>query len=196
MFNGGDCRASHREASPGSRLAPVPHARPCAQMHLHVKRCSMQREAVMNKRDRGLCEPALAPTQVRLVSEYIRAKITCNVRVGELADQVHLSPHYFSTLFKHSVGVSPHRYVLRECVQEAQRRLAAGSAPISEIALSLGFSDQSHFSETFRKMTGTTPRQFQRSCQIQDLRPKSKGYPARIDKPRQEFGRPAVTSRV
>jgi AraC-like DNA-binding protein len=159
----------------------------------------------MNKRDRGLCEPALAPTQVRLVNEYIRAKIMCNVRVGELADQVHLSPHYFSTLFKHSVGVSPHRYVLRECIQEAQRRLAAGGAPISEIALSLGFSDQSHFSETFRKITGTTPKQFQRSYQIQEtkaatrmpnLRRRSKGYPARIDKPRQEFGRPAVTSRV
>jgi hypothetical protein len=37
--------------------------------------------------------------------------------LGQLADQVRLSPRYLSTLFKHSVGIRPHRYVLRDEVQ-------------------------------------------------------------------------------
>jgi AraC-like DNA-binding protein len=35
---------------------------------------------------------------------------------------------------------------------------------ISELALHLGFSDQSHFSRAFRKMTGTTPKRYQSTC--------------------------------
>jgi AraC family transcriptional regulator len=63
--------------------------------------------------------------------------------------------------FKHTLGLSPHRYVLRERIDEAQRLLAAGRMSISEVAFSLGFSDQSHFSQAFRKATGTTPKRYQ-----------------------------------
>jgi AraC family transcriptional regulator len=66
--------------------------------------------------------------------------------------------------FKHSLGVSPHRYVLGERICEAKQRLATRRMSISEVALSLGFSDQSHFSQTFRKFTGTTPKRFQSNC--------------------------------
>jgi AraC family transcriptional regulator len=104
----------------------------------------------------------LSPMQVKLVSEYVRANLACSVRLAELAGQVSLTPHYFSTLFKRSLGVSPHHYVLRECIYEAQRRLAGGHMSISVVALSLGFSDQSHFSQTFRKITGTTPKRYQK----------------------------------
>jgi AraC family transcriptional regulator len=84
--------------------------------------------------------------------------------MDKLADRASLSPHYFSMLFKHSLGVSPHQYVLRECICEAQKRLAGDRLSISQVALSLGFSDQSHFSQTFRKMTGTTPKRYQSIC--------------------------------
>ena len=112
---------------------------------------------------RDACEMTLSPVQVRLVSDYVRAHLACNVRLAALAGQVSLSPHYFSMLFKHSLGVSPHHYVLRECIYEAQRRLAGGRMSISQVALSLGFSDQSHFSQTFRKITGTTPKRYQKN---------------------------------
>ncbi len=104
---------------------------------------------------------ALSPMQVRRVREYIRANLTGDVDLTELANQVNLSPHYFSRLFKQALGDSPHHYVLRERIHEAQKRLTAGRMSISEVALSLGFSDQSHFSQTFRKMTGTTPKRYQ-----------------------------------
>ena len=105
--------------------------------------------------------PCLSPTQVRRVREYIRANLGHDIGLAELADQVSLSPHYFSLLFKHTIGASPHRYVLQERIYEAQRLLAAGRMAICEVALSVGFSDQSHFSGAFRKMTGTTPKRYQ-----------------------------------
>ena len=105
--------------------------------------------------------PCLSPTQVRRVREYIRANLGYEIGLAELADQVSLSPHYFSLLFKHTVGASPYRYVLQERIYEAQRLLAAGRMAICEVALSVGFSDQSHFSGAFRKMTGTTPKRYQ-----------------------------------
>jgi AraC family transcriptional regulator len=104
---------------------------------------------------------ALSPTQVRRVREYIRVNLGRDIGLAELADQASLSPHYFSLLFKHTLGATPHRYMLRERLHEAQRLLVAGRMSISEVALSLGFADQSHFSQAFRKMTGTTPKRYQ-----------------------------------
>jgi AraC family transcriptional regulator len=106
----------------------------------------------------------LSPMQLRRVRDYVRANLSRDMGLAELAEQAQLSPHYFSMRFKHTLGVSPHRYVLRERIDEAQRRLAARQASISEVALSLGFSDQSHFSQTFRKLTGTTPKRFKSTC--------------------------------
>jgi AraC family transcriptional regulator len=106
----------------------------------------------------------LSPMQMRRVRDYIKANLARDMGLAELAEQAQLSPHYFSMRFKHTLGVSPHRYVLRERIHEAQRQLAAREASISEVALSLGFSDQSHFSQTFRKLTGTTPKRFKSTC--------------------------------
>jgi AraC family transcriptional regulator len=110
------------------------------------------------------CAHALSPMQVNRVRDYIRAHLASDIGLAELADQVNLSPHYFSTLFKRTFGFPPHHYVLRERIYEARRLLAAGRLSISEVALSLGFSDQSHFSQAFRKMTGTTPKRYQSAC--------------------------------
>jgi AraC family transcriptional regulator len=106
----------------------------------------------------------LSPVQVKRVREYIRANLGCDISLVELADQVGLSPHYFSLLFKRALGESPHQFVLRERIDEAQRLLASGRTPISEVALNLGFADQSHFSQAFRKITGTTPKRYQAAC--------------------------------
>jgi AraC family transcriptional regulator len=113
---------------------------------------------------KGRYGPALSPMQVSRVREYIRAHLASDLGLAKMAGQVNLSPHYFSMLFKHAVGVSPHHYVLQERIREGQRLLAVGGTSISELALNLGFSDQSHFSRAFRRMTGTTPKRYQRTC--------------------------------
>ena len=111
---------------------------------------------------------ALSPRQVQRVREYIRANLGCDIGLTDLAHQVGLSPRYFALLFKRAFGASPHHFLLSERIDEAQRLLAARRMPISEVALNLGFADQSHFSQAFRKITGTTPKRFQGAVLIED----------------------------
>jgi AraC family transcriptional regulator len=106
--------------------------------------------------------PALSPAQIGRVCDYIRAHLASDMGIAEIAALVNLSPHYFSLLFRHAFGMPPHQYVLQERISEAKRLLAAGRMSLSELATHLGFSDQSHFSRAFRKLTGTTPGSYQR----------------------------------
>jgi len=103
----------------------------------------------------------LSGAQLDSIREYIRTHLATDIEVAELAGLVRLSPHYFSLLFRQAVGVPPHRYILLERISEAQRLLAAGGMTLAELATHLGFSDQSHFSRAFRKVTGTTPGSYQ-----------------------------------
>jgi AraC family transcriptional regulator len=73
-----------------------------------------------------------------------------------------LSPAYFSHAFKQSLGISPHRYQLRQRIEYAKTLLADPQRPVVEIALACGFGYVSNFTATFRKLTGTTPTQFRR----------------------------------
>jgi AraC family transcriptional regulator len=99
----------------------------------------------------------LSGEQLACVRQYIRTNLTEDIHVAQLAALVRLSPHYFSQVFRQAVGVPPHRYVLRERIREAQQLLSAGAMSLAELATHLGFSDQSHFSRAFRKVTGMTP---------------------------------------
>ena len=60
--------------------------------------------------------------------------------------------HYQSTIGE---------YIRKRRIEHASHMLANTDTPLSEIALTCGFSDQSHFSGAFRKMTGTTPKRYQ-----------------------------------
>jgi AraC family transcriptional regulator len=99
----------------------------------------------------------LSGGQLACIQEHIRTNLAADIEVAQLAGLVRLSPHYFSQIFRQAVGVPPYRYILQERIREAQRLLAAGGMTLAELALHLGFSDQSHFSRAFRKVTGMTP---------------------------------------
>ena len=129
--------------------------------------------AVVLDRQRG-------PAEVNMVAvcDYIDTHLGTGIEVSELARQVNLSPHHFSMLFKRVIGVPPHQYVLLRRIQAAKRHLADGALTLSELALSLGFCDQSHFSRAFRKMTGTTPGQWPAHLQRRprrELNPRTAG---------------------
>ncbi len=62
-----------------------------------------------------------------------------------------------SSEIKQTVGMPPHSYILQRRLEQAQQMLRTTKLPLSEIALSLGFSDQSHLARHFRRMTGLPP---------------------------------------
>jgi AraC family transcriptional regulator len=73
-----------------------------------------------------------------------------------------MSPSHFAKKFQQSAGLSLQRFVNRRRLQAAMTMLQTGSTPLSQVALALGFSSQSHFTRLFGEMTGMTPARFRK----------------------------------
>jgi AraC family transcriptional regulator len=105
----------------------------------------------------GLAEPVL-----RRALDHIDAHLHEGITVQNLAALVQLSVPHFSRAFSRSTGISPHRYLMRLRLQHATCLLRNTQRTASEIALLVGFSDQSHFIRCFVRLTGKTPRVYRR----------------------------------
>ncbi|MBR7712666.1 AraC family transcriptional regulator [Acinetobacter nosocomialis] len=77
-----------------------------------------------------------------------------------LAQQIGLSRYAIIRLFKANVGLTPHAFQINLKINQARELLKQGIS-LAELAVNLGFSDQSHFHKAFKAHTGVTPRQFQ-----------------------------------
>ncbi|EOQ63971.1 hypothetical protein F935_01601 [Acinetobacter calcoaceticus ANC 3811] len=82
------------------------------------------------------------------------------ISLEELAQQVGLSRYAIIRLFKANVGLTPHAFQINLKINQARELLKQGIS-LAELAVNLGFSDQSHFHKAFKAHTGITPRQFQ-----------------------------------
>jgi len=102
----------------------------------------------------------LSPAQKRCLVDYIRANLSSDITVIELAGLVQLSPSHFARTFKNSFGVAPYRFVMRERIDGARDMLAATKMSSSQVATAYGFASQSHFVKVFRQFTGVTPKQY------------------------------------
>ncbi len=94
------------------------------------------------------------------VVEYIHEHLDRDLTLATLAAIAQMSPSYFSRLFKQSTGLSPHQYVIRCRIERAKQLLRQGELSIAEIAYSLGFTHQSHFSHHFKRLISSSPKAF------------------------------------
>ena len=78
--------------------------------------------------------------------------------LAELSFIADMSPHYFARTFKHVTGVAPHQYVLNARLERAKSLLLRGNVSIAEVAQKVGFFDQSHFTNYFKRLVGVTPQ--------------------------------------
>jgi AraC family transcriptional regulator len=99
----------------------------------------------------------LPRARLNRVLEYIEANLDREIALAALAQTAGMSTHYFSELFKQSVHLSPHQYVLRRRVARARNLLNDSRVTVLEAAVRSGFSDQSHFTKIFRRIVGVTP---------------------------------------
>jgi AraC family transcriptional regulator len=111
-------------------------------------------------------EEALAPYRLRRVTQYIHEHLQGELRLLELSAVIHMSPYYFARLFKRSTGLPPHRFLVRCRIDEARALLAARTASIADISRSVGFRTSSHFTTTFRRITGVTPSAYRRAARV------------------------------
>ena len=106
----------------------------------------------------------LPPYRLRRVTHYIHEHLQGELRLVELSALVHMSPYHFARLFKRSTVLPPHRFLVRCRIDEARALLAARTASIAEISRSVGFRTSSHFTTTFRRITGVTPNAYRRAA--------------------------------
>ncbi len=105
----------------------------------------------------------LAAWQQRLVIEYIEEHLAEEIPLTTLADLARLSPHHFCRAFKQSLGRPPCRYHGVRRIERAKVLLAMPATSVTEIGLSLGYSETSSFTAAFRRGTGLTPTEYRRN---------------------------------
>lgn len=99
----------------------------------------------------------LSPRQLRRVQAYIEDHCLESIRLSDLADLAGLSPTYFSHAFKASTGTGPYRWHMQARIRKVQRLLLQREAPLTELAVLAGFSDQAHLTRVFKQHVGVTP---------------------------------------
>lgn len=106
--------------------------------------------------------PALSRTHASVERSiaFIRGHLSEKLTLEQIASVASLEPHYFSFLFNRQCGESLPRFIARERIEGAKILLQNRERSILQIALELGFADASHFSRTFRSVTGKSPREF------------------------------------
>lgn len=102
----------------------------------------------------------LGALRLRRVADYIEAHLAEDVSLRDLATVAGLSTHHFGEAFKTSTGRPPHRYLIERRIRRGKELLLGADRSIAEVALAIGFASHSHFTDNFRKLTGTTPSRF------------------------------------
>ena len=105
----------------------------------------------------------LAAWQKRIVTAHIDAHLGEPIPLATLAQLARLSPYYFCRAFKLSFGVPPHRYHTNRRIEHAKSLLAMRTHSVTDIGLTVGYSETSSFTAAFRKVAGLTPSSYQRS---------------------------------
>jgi AraC family transcriptional regulator len=106
----------------------------------------------------------LSPFSVRRALDYIHSHLGEDLSLHEIAAAARYSPFHFARAFKTATGLSPHRFVMRERIEQAKRRLRASDDSICQICMECGFVDQSHFARLFRRETGVAPRLYRQQA--------------------------------
>ena len=114
-------------------------------------------------RPQGTKRGGLAGWQQRVVATYVQEHLSEQIPLSTLARLARLSTFHFSRAFKQSFGVSPHRYHTNQRIELAKSMLAERKQSVTEVSLSVGFSETSSFIAVFRKVTGQTPSRYQRA---------------------------------
>jgi AraC-like DNA-binding protein len=99
---------------------------------------------------------------VTCIRERFREKLT----VPQLAAYVHLSPRQLHRKFVETFGSSPQAFILKVRIQSACELLQHGDRAMSEVAREAGFTDQSAFTQHFRRHIGVTPREYQQRFRL------------------------------
>jgi AraC family transcriptional regulator len=104
----------------------------------------------------------LAGWQIARVRSFIDQNLHWTIHASDLGAVARLSTAHFSRSFKQAFGEPPHAYIVRRRPEEACHLMLTSPVSLSEIALSVGFSDQAHLSKLFKHAFGQSPSNWRR----------------------------------
>ena len=112
---------------------------------------------VFGGRDEGGPGAGLAKWRLKRAIDYIEARLGDPIRLAGMAAAAGLTRMHFAAQFKASTGLRPHEYLLRRRIERAQEMLLVAGPSLVDVALSVWFQTQSHFTATFARFVGQTP---------------------------------------
>ncbi|MGG1662179.1 helix-turn-helix domain-containing protein [Brevibacillus sp. NRS-1366] len=101
-------------------------------------------------------EPA---SEIQLVCEFLESNYAKTITLDQLSELTKVSKYHLLRSFTKQKGISPYSYLETIRIGNAKKLLEQGIPPM-EVAFQTGFSDQSHFSNFFKRMIGLTPKQY------------------------------------
>lgn len=123
--------------------------------------CMLMQEVLESFMDTMFNETDKGNPYIRKALRYMNDNYGCHLELAQVAEYVELSPSYFSALFHRVVGVSFREQLCRIRVEESKRLLLSKKYTLADIAISMGFPDQSYYSKVFKRIVGVTPGKYQ-----------------------------------
>lgn len=136
----------------GGTLAPL--YADCVSIAIVARLLSAGREDRVAGGPKG---SGLAKWRLKRTIDYIEARLGETIKLTDMADAAGLTRMHFAAQFKASTGLRPHEYLLRRRIERAQEMLLVAGLSVVDIAFSVGFQTQSHFTSTFARFVGETP---------------------------------------
>jgi AraC family transcriptional regulator len=102
----------------------------------------------------------LSKLKLQHITEYINEHLHEDIKLVDISAIAQISPYHFLRLFKQSMGITPHQYILQRRIDKAKYLLRDSKLSIADIAFRVGFCDQSHLTRCFKRLLGMTPKQF------------------------------------
>jgi AraC family transcriptional regulator len=109
---------------------------------------------------RGRQVQALQKWRLKRVVDYIDARMSSKITLDDLAAIAGLSRMHFASQFRVATGRRPHEFVLLQRIRRAEELMRDTTTTIMEVALTVGFQTQAHFTTVFKRFTGHTPRRW------------------------------------
>jgi AraC family transcriptional regulator len=110
------------------------------------------------------------PAWLRKVRDLLNDRVAENLGLAEIAREVGVHPAHLARTFRQHFRCTAGDYQRRVRLDRARQLLATSATPLVEIALALGYADQSHFAAAFKRYTGMTPAAFRKASQAQSQR--------------------------